>query len=140
MLLFSPDVKIIQAFFFQFPRLFCDPNPDSWSLNRRNEIVCIFIHSFFDPDPHFFAASINSLKLVPINCSIKSGAFWLKLVFILFLIYGTCLLALNFFIKVDFVSAFPKLVSIWNNIVPKIQEHVSFWLKLVPVGKNIVPE
>ena len=50
MLPFSPDVKTMPAyffffFFFQFPRLSerisCDPNPDSLSLNRRNEIVCI---------------------------------------------------------------------------------------------------
>ena len=48
MLPFSPDVKIIPAyFFFSFQgfseRISCDPNPDSWSLNsnRRNEIICI---------------------------------------------------------------------------------------------------
>ena len=46
MLPFSPDVKMIPAyFFFSFQgfseRISCDPNPDSWSLNRRNEIVCI---------------------------------------------------------------------------------------------------
>ena len=32
-------------FFFSFQgfseRISCDPNPDSWSLNRRNKIVCI---------------------------------------------------------------------------------------------------
>ena len=69
MLPFFPDVKMIPAyFFFSFhgysERISCDPNPDSWSLNRRNEIVCIahlllykilwFIYSFpsfFGPDP-----------------------------------------------------------------------------------------
>ena len=45
MLPFSPDVKWFQHIFFSFQsfsaRISCDPNPDSWSLNRRNEIVCI---------------------------------------------------------------------------------------------------
>ena len=58
MLLFSLNVKMIPAYFFHSfqgfsKRISCDPNPDSWSLKRRNEVVCIahflklwFNHSF----------------------------------------------------------------------------------------------
>ena len=35
-------------------------------------------------------------------------------------------------VKVSFVPVFPKLFPIGNNIVPKVQEHVPFWLKFVP--------
>ena len=45
MLPFSRDVKMIPAFFFSFQgfseRISCDPSHDSWSLTKRNEIVCI---------------------------------------------------------------------------------------------------
>ena len=50
---------------------------------------------------------------------------------------NTFLCAEILFIKVSFVPVFPKLVPIINNIVPKVQEHVSFLLKLV---ENILPE
>ena len=37
--------------------------------------------------------------------------------------------------KIIFVPVFPKLDPIRYNIVPKVQEHVSFWLDLLP--KNL---
>ena len=39
--------------------------------------------------------------------------------------------------KIIFVPVFPKLDPIRYNIVPKVQEHVSFWLDLLP--KNLAP-
>ena len=92
MLPFSPDVKMIPAyFFFSFQgfseRISCDPNPDSWSLNRRNEIVCIahllfykiMIYSFLsfpfwpDPDPHFFCGSGSETLFLPWGCPIPGS-------------------------------------------------------------------
>ena len=83
MLLFSLNVKMIPAYFFHSfqgfsKRISCDPNPDSWSLKRRNEVVCIahflklwFNHSFpfpFGLDAHFFFADPD---LFWANCELR---------------------------------------------------------------------
>ena len=96
-------------FFFSFQgfseRISCDPNPDSWSLNRRKEIFCmtrlriqtgqnIRIRAYPDPKPCptvYTNIKLTSVVLIfkinSIICNLQINALLLKTIKMLFFVY-----------------------------------------------------
>ena len=86
MLPFSPDVKMIPAYFFFFfsfqgfsERISCGPNPDSWSLNRREAIM---IYSFLSLPFSDRAKTSGSVRIRIRNTNISIQYLHLILIFI----------------------------------------------------------